>query len=120
RLTQPDDVRVRKSSEIISRQVRHMTALINDLLDVSRVTSGLVTLDDATVDARQIVTDAVEQVRPLVDARRHRLHIDLPDRALMVKGDSKRLVQIFTNLLNNAAKYTPEGGDIRLEGVIER
>src|SRR5690606_89068 len=98
RLAQPDDARVRKSSEIISRQVRHMTALINDLLDVSRVTSGLVMLDDAVVDVRQIVTEAVEQVRPLIDARRHRLHAEMQNWPLMVNGDAKRLLQVFANL----------------------
>ena len=120
RLAQPDDARVRKSSEIISRQVRHMTALINDLLDVSRVTSGLVTLDTAVVDVRQIVTEAVEQVRPLIDARRHRLHVEMQGRPLLVSGDGKRLLQVFANVLNNAAKYTPEGGDIRLDAFLEQ
>jgi signal transduction histidine kinase/CheY-like chemotaxis protein len=104
--------KIRQTSEIISRQVSHMTELIDDLLDLSRVSRGLVTLDETLLDARQIVTGAVEQVRPLIDARRHRVTIRMPHGAAFVHGDQKRLVQIVANLLNNAAKYTPEGGEI--------
>jgi len=118
RLAQPDDARVRKSSDIISRQVRHMTGLINDLLDVSRVTSGLVLLEQTLVDVRQVLLEAQEQVRPLIESRRHHLSMHAPVDAMMVRGDAKRLTQIFSNLLNNAAKYTPEGGIISLRGEI--
>lgn len=118
RLAQPDDARVRKSSEIISRQVRHMTSLINDLLDVSRVTSGLVSLDSAATDLRQILLEAQEQTRPLIESRRHHFSSTMPSEAMIVRGDSKRLIQIFSNLLNNAAKYTPEGGIISLRGEV--
>jgi CheY-like chemotaxis protein/two-component sensor histidine kinase len=104
--------KIQQTSEIISRQVRHMTGLIDDLLDLSRVSRGLVTLDETLLDARQIVTSAVEQVRPLVDMRRHRVTIQMPHEDAFVHGDQKRLVQIVANVLNNAAKYTPEGGDI--------
>lgn len=105
---------VRKTSAVISRQVNHITSLINDLLDVSRVTRGLVTLESSAVDVKTAVADAVEQVRPLVEARHHRLEVHLaPDNAL-VSGDKKRLVQVLSNLLNNAAKYTPEQGRIVL------
>jgi signal transduction histidine kinase/CheY-like chemotaxis protein len=112
RLPSLDPERIRQTSEIISRQVKHMTGLIDDLLDLSRVSRGLVTLDETLLDARQIVTSAVEQVRPLVDARRHRVTIQMPHDAAFVHGDQKRLVQIVANVLNNAAKYTPEGGEI--------
>jgi signal transduction histidine kinase len=104
--------KIRQTSEIISRQVTHMTGLIDDLLDLSRVSRGLVTLDATLLDARQIVTAAVEQVRPLIDTRRHNVTIQTPIDAAFVHGDQKRLVQIVSNLLNNAAKYTPEHGDI--------
>jgi signal transduction histidine kinase len=104
--------KIQQTSEIISRQVKHMTGLIDDLLDLSRVSRGLVTLDESLLDARQVVTAAVEQVRPLVDTRRHRVTLQLPHEAAFVHGDQKRLVQIVANVLNNAAKYTPEGGDI--------
>jgi signal transduction histidine kinase/ActR/RegA family two-component response regulator len=104
--------KIQQTSEIISRQVQHMTGLIDDLLDLSRVSRGLVTLDETLLDARQIVGNAVEQVRPLLDARRHRVTIQTPHDAAFVHGDQKRLVQIVANVLNNAAKYTPEGGEI--------
>ncbi|HEX8478126.1 MAG TPA: ATP-binding protein, partial [Telluria sp.] len=109
-----DEARIRQTSAIITRQVRHMTGLVDDLLDVSRVTRGLVQLDQATLDAKKIVIDAVEQVRPLIEARRHRLAIHTPPEEAFVRGDIKRLVQVMANLLNNAAKYTPEGGEIVL------
>jgi signal transduction histidine kinase/CheY-like chemotaxis protein len=108
----PDAARVERTSAIIARQVAHMTGLIDDLLDVSRVTRGLVVLARDEVDLRSVVADAVEQVRPLIEGRRHQLELHVapaPDAAF-VQGDYKRLVQILANLLNNAAKYTPEGG----------
>jgi len=104
-----DEARVRHSSAIIGRQVRHMTSLVDDLLDVSRVTRGLVTLARAPVAARTIVDEAIEQVRPMFEARRQRLEVDLADPDATVLGDKARLVQVLANLLNNASKYTPEG-----------
>ncbi|WP_151636948.1 ATP-binding protein [Noviherbaspirillum aerium] len=109
-----DQPKVRQASDIIARQVDHMTELVDDLLDVSRVTRGLVKLDNAMADLHDIVASAVEQVRGLIDARRHRLRLELPDHPLPVVGDHTRLVQVLANLLNNAAKYTPEGGVIAL------
>jgi signal transduction histidine kinase len=109
-----DEGLVRKTSEIIGRQVAHMTALIDDLLDVSRVTRGQVELDEAALDMRAIVADAVEQVMPLVHARHQQLDVDVPAQPMPVLGDAKRLVQVLANLLNNAAKYTQEGGRLRL------
>ncbi|KGQ20393.1 PAS/PAC sensor hybrid histidine kinase [Lysobacter dokdonensis DS-58] len=110
-----DPVRIRAAGDVIGRQVRHMTELVDDLLDVSRVTRGLVHLDLETVDFKAIVISAIEQVRPLIDARGHALRTRLPARALWVHGDRTRLTQILANLLNNAAKYTPEGGEIHLD-----
>jgi CheY-like chemotaxis protein len=91
-----------------------MTHLIDDLLDVSRVTRGLVELEKNPLDIRHIVIDAVEQVTPLMQARRHHLAMHLPPDTTMVMGDKKRLVQVLANILNNAAKYTMEGGNIQL------
>ncbi len=115
RLTRVDEARVRQISELISRQVKHMTSLVDDLMDVSRVTRGLITLDNAMLDARHIVTDAVEQVRPLIDSRGHQLAVHTPPESAFVMGDQKRLIQVITNVLNNAAKYTPQGGCIVLK-----
>jgi PAS domain S-box-containing protein len=103
-----DDARVRQSSAIIARQVKHMTSLVDDLLDVSRVTRGLVTLAQAPVEARTILDEAVEQVRPMLQARRQALTLLLPDEPATVLGDKARLVQVLANLLGNAAKYTPD------------
>jgi PAS domain S-box-containing protein len=113
-LGRADEAQIRQTSAIITRQVRHMTGLIDDLLDVSRVTRGLVKLDKVTLDAKKILSDAVEQVRPLIEMRRHRLAVHTPPETAFVCGDVKRLVQVIANLLNNAAKYTPEGGEIVL------
>ena len=109
-----DAERIRRTSTVISRQVRHMTGLVDDLLDVSRVTRGQVTINQAPQDMKNVVASAVEQVRPLIQARNHRLTLELPSETAQVLGDETRLVQIITNLLNNAAKYTPEGGHLRL------
>ncbi|MFC7515859.1 ATP-binding protein [Herbaspirillum sp. GCM10030257] len=118
-LGQLDAGRVNEISTIIARQAQHMTSLVDDLLDVSRVTRGRVALDMQNLDAKQIVADATEQVRPLCDARRHRLTVHVPHEPALVTGDLKRLVQVMTNLLNNAAKFTPEGGEIDLSVEIE-
>jgi signal transduction histidine kinase/CheY-like chemotaxis protein len=110
----PDSARVERTSAIIARQVSHMTGLIDDLLDVSRVTRGLVVLARDEVDLRSVIDDAVEQVRPLIESRRHQLTLNLAPETgpALVQGDYKRLVQVVANLLNNAAKYTPEGGKL--------
>jgi PAS domain S-box-containing protein len=110
-----DEARVRQTSHIIARQVDHMTGLVDDLLDVSRVTKGLVDLDKSLVDIRHVVTEAIEQVSPLIQSRRHHLTLNISPEAGTVMGDHKRLVQILSNLLHNAAKYTHEGGQIILE-----
>lgn len=119
RMAAEDPRRILQTSELITRQVGHMTELVDDLLDVSRVTRGLVRIDRERVDLRQVVHDALEQTRPQIDARQHRL--DLPDisRPLWVMGDPVRLVQVLANLLGNAAKYTADGGHIRV-GMEER
>ncbi|MDB5829323.1 MAG: putative histidine kinase, hybrid [Variovorax sp.] len=126
RLARHDESRVKKTSEVIARQVSHMTSLIDDLLDVSRVTRGLVKLDRGRVDFRHVLNDAIEQVNPMIRARRHRLTLDLSPDVAIVEGDEKRLVQMVSNLLHNAAKFTPDGGhivlttDVRAQQIIVR
>ncbi|HEY4541193.1 MAG TPA: response regulator [Noviherbaspirillum sp.] len=109
-----DPARLKQTSEVIQRQVRHLTQLVDDLLDVSRVHRGLATLRKNSQEMKGIVAYAVEQARPLMEARRHELLIDLGPEPVYVAGDESRLVQILTNLLQNAAKFTPEGGRIAL------
>jgi len=110
---------VANASEIIVRQAEHMTDLVNDLLDVSRVTRGLVTLERDELDVNAIVSAAVEQVRPLIDARRHALTLQLSGQPAHVTGDRTRLVQVISNILNNAAKYMAPGGRIVLAVTVE-
>ena len=99
---------------VIDRQVTHMVRLIDDLLEVSRITTGVIRLNIQEVDLMDVVADAVDSTRPLIEARHHRLDTSLPRAPLVVRGDRTRLMQVLTNLLNNAAKYTDEGGTIRI------
>jgi signal transduction histidine kinase len=99
---------------VIERQCRHLTRLVDDLLDVSRVSRGKIKIQRTLLDLGKVVQQAVETSRPLIDARRHNLTINLPEEPLYVLGDLTRLAQVVANLLNNAAKYTDEGGEILL------
>ncbi|MDQ3032562.1 MAG: HAMP domain-containing histidine kinase [Myxococcota bacterium] len=105
---------VARASEIIERQVGHLTRLVDDPLDVSRVTRGLVELDRRPVDLRSVVSAATEQARPLIQSRGHQLETTVGAGPLMVEGDFHRLVQVESNLLHNAAKYAPQGGMIHV------
>ncbi|MFB9290500.1 PAS domain-containing protein [Pseudoduganella plicata] len=109
-----DDAKVRQTSGVIARQVDHMTKLVDDLLDVSRVTRGLVTLRRELLDFNAVATEAVEQSGTLLDAKQHRLTVRLPEHAPLVHGDRTRLIQVLSNLLNNAARYSPSGSDVAL------
>ncbi|MGI4717577.1 MAG: hybrid sensor histidine kinase/response regulator [Janthinobacterium lividum] len=109
-----NEPRIKQASEVISRQVTHMTHLVDDLLDVSRVTRGLATINRTEVELGAVLREAVEQITPVIEARRHRLALDLAAGPLFVRGDRTRLIQVAANLLNNAAKYTPEGGELRV------
>ncbi len=111
--------RIVQVGEIISRQTRHMTALIDDLLDVSRVTRGLVKINNVAVDMKLVMEQAIEQVRPLALARNHHLDSVLPLEEALVTGDESRLVQILSNLLTNAVRYTPQAGRISVQLDIE-
>ena len=116
---QMDAAGIQRASDIIARQAQHMTSLVNDLLDVSRVTRGLVTITRQPLEMRDVVHEALEQVRPLIDARRHTLRCEIAPGALRVEGDRTRLIQVVSNILNNAAKYTAPGGQIVLSARIE-
>jgi signal transduction histidine kinase len=118
KLGQVNPAAVGRTADIIARQVGHMTRLVDDLLDVSRVTRGLITLSREPLDFKDVVADAVEQVHPLFETLGHRLECDLPDEPAILRGDRKRLVQVVGNLLNNAAKYTPGQGLIGVRVVL--
>ncbi len=108
------ETKVDRELKIIERQVEHMTRLVDDLLDVARITRGQVELSRRPLDLRDPIARAVEIASPLLEAREHRFDIEAPASALCVEGDEARLVQIFSNLLTNAAKYTAPGGHVRL------
>jgi PAS domain S-box-containing protein len=107
------------AADVIERQTRHLTRLVDDLLDVSRITRGKVSLKREVLELATIVNSAVEMSRPLLDAKKHRLEISLPSRPVRVHGDLTRLAQVLGNILNNAAKFTDAGGVIRLEATLE-
>jgi len=96
-----------------------MTGLIEDLLDVSRVTRGNITLDEEALDVRSVISEAVEQVKPAADAHGHYLEVNFPPADVRISGDKKRLVQVFANLLSNAVKYTHNGGHIVFQSEVK-
>ncbi len=103
-----------RARDVIERQVEHLVSLIDDLLDVSRITRGMITLQLEPVLIGAIVARAVETARPAIDTHHHVLEIDLPDELISVEGDKTRLVQVIANILHNAAKFMDPGGHIRL------
>ena len=113
-----DAAGVQRAADVISRQAAHMRDLVEDLIDVSRVTRGLATLQVRPARLDEVVSAAVEQVTPMVEQRRHRLRVSDRSEALALVVDPTRITQVVANLLHNAAKYTPEGGEIDL--VLER
>lgn len=103
-----------RTRDIMDRQLAHLVRLIDDLLDVSRITSGKLDLQTAVIPVKAILDSALEVSRLHIESARHELEVALPPQPLAVDGDLVRLAQVVTNLLNNAAKYTPDGGRIRL------
>jgi PAS domain S-box-containing protein len=119
-LAMADDnpVAVKEMREMMERQVQQLVRLVDDLFDVSRITRGTFELRQERIDLAAVVATALETSRPLIEARKHRLVVDVPSEPLFVHGDITRLAQVVSNLLNNSARYTSEGGEIRL--VVER
>jgi signal transduction histidine kinase len=104
------DRSLEKERSVIERQAQHLVRLVDDLLDLSRITSGKVELIKERVELTQVIAKAVEMASPLIEQRRHRLTVELAPQGLLVDADQTRLAQVFSNLLTNAAKYTePEG-----------
>jgi signal transduction histidine kinase/ActR/RegA family two-component response regulator len=111
------DPRCVRAVEVMGRLVQHLVRLVDDLLEVSRITRGLVEIRRAPVDLNAVLRTAIETGRPLVDVNKQELTIDLPPEPLCVSGDQDRLTQVFANLLNNASKYTDTGGHIAVSAA---
>ena len=107
-----------KAWNVIQRQVGHLKRLVEDLMDISRVTRGNIELSLAPTDLPTVVRDAIDMVAPVIEGKRHHLEVDLDPQAV-VNGDEHRLCQIFSNLIENAAKYTEPGGHIRVRAAVE-
>jgi len=119
RLPQATEAQKRWSHAVIERQVRHMALLLDDLLDVSRITRGRLALRRGPNLLDEMLEAAVETARPLIDARGHALEVDTPRAAVVMQADPLRVSQVVANLLTNAAKYTEPGGRIRLLAALD-
>ena len=119
RLADDVDPTLEKVREILERQTNHLARLVDDLLDVTRIAQGKIELRPERVELAAVVRNAVEASRPLIDAGRHQLAISLPTEPIMLEADPTRLAQVVSNLLNNAARYTPAGGQIWLSAGID-
>ncbi|WP_254510781.1 ATP-binding protein [Anatilimnocola floriformis] len=110
----------RDAGSVLERQFKHLTRILDDLLDISRITRGKLVLLQQRVDLVQVLRDAVEAILPTVSKRDHVLEIDIPRHDLWVWGDATRLEQTFVNLLTNAAKFTANAGELKLQAVAQR
>ncbi len=119
RLAADNPAAVTAARDMMDRQLRHMVRLINDLLDASRITRGKLRIDLTHLDLREPLASAVETARPALDAAGVTFVLSLPDAPMPVNGDHVRLAQLFTNLLNNAAKYTERGGTATLAATLD-
>jgi len=109
-----DGEEVKWARDVMDRQVTHLVRLVDDLLDVSRITRGKIQLRQELLTIGAIISNAVETSRPIIEAHCHSLDVSVPEEPIMVQGDPARLAQVFANLLNNAAKYTPDHGRITI------
>jgi signal transduction histidine kinase len=114
RLAEANPAMTKKAREMMERQLNQMVRLVDDLLDVSRITTGKLAIHKNPIELQAVVSDAVETVRPFIEARGHALEVNVPPEPILVEGDRTRLGQVVGNLLNNAAKYTESGGRIVL------
>jgi CheY-like chemotaxis protein/two-component sensor histidine kinase len=120
RVSGVDEKRMPWARDVIDRQSRQLMRIVDDLLDVSRITSGKIQLKTEDLDVATVLASAVETSRPLIEERRHELAVTPPTRPLHVRGDFARIAQVIANLLNNAAKYTPPGGKISIVAMEDK
>jgi len=111
---------IQRATDVAEQQVKHLSWLLDDLLDVSRLTRGKIALRKETVTLQTIVAEALETARSFIDTRGHVVSVSLPEESLRFEADSTRIIQVVGNLLDNAAKYTPRGGEISVTGYCER
>lgn len=108
-----------KTRQMMERQIQHMVHLVDDLLDIARISTGKVELRRQRIDLKDVVATAVETSASLIDAAGHKLHVELPSQPMPMEADATRIAQVVSNLLNNAAKYTPERGRIALKAQVQ-
>jgi signal transduction histidine kinase len=119
RIAGDDPQKARVAREMMDRQLLQMVRLVDDLLDVSRITTGKLAVRKSVLDLQSVLRDAVEIVRPFLESRRHQFDMILPPEPIVIEGDRTRLAQVFSNLVNNAAKYTDPGGQIVVSAARE-
>ena len=115
-----EPARVKWAQGVIQRQVEHLTRLVDDLLDVSRITRGKIELQLQALELSEVVRAAVEISQPFIESRKHRFTVSIPSHPVWLNGDPSRISQVLGNLLDNAAKYTTEGGAISLKAGVEQ
>jgi len=115
----PPDPKLTWAGDVMDRQVRHLTRLVEELLDVARISEGKISLNKEPVELGALIAQSIETTQPFIDSRGHALQVKLPDTPVWLQGDFARLSQVVANLLHNAAKYSDEGGRIRLELGVE-
>ncbi|HEY0822599.1 MAG TPA: HAMP domain-containing sensor histidine kinase, partial [Ramlibacter sp.] len=108
-----------RTREMMERQLTHMVRRVDDLLDVSRISRGKLELRPQRLTLRQVLADALEACQPAVAAAGHALSLELPDEEVRLRGDLTRLAQVFSNLVNNASKYTPRGGRLQVRACVD-
>ncbi len=119
KLSPVEDPMVRETSDLMERQLKHLVRLVDDLLDVSRIINGKISLHKEPVELSSIISNAIEEVQPLLDARGHEVILMAPSRPIVVNADAVRLAQVISNLLTNAAKYTPQPSQILLAAEVK-
>jgi len=115
----PPDPKFKWAGDVMDRQLLHLTRLVEELLDVARISQGKIVLNKEPVDLNAVIAQSVETAQPFLDSRRHALAVKMPDQPVWLQGDFSRLSQVVANLLHNAAKYSEEGGSIQLSLRVE-